>query len=187
MNSDDDTFFEDAEEDTNFPDEDIAEDEEEDIEEVLDIEEDVQVEYETDSGFGLAKFLQDPWPSTVFLLTVIGIGILLLVPPEIWNPNRYGILGAYFLTIASVVGIVFSLITWSRAGTHRLRWAGPANIIVILACLVIGILDSIMWMISGMSLVPALDSPLIVLCFMLVIFSLYTLWMIQKSLDPEHH
>ncbi|MGY5872905.1 MAG: hypothetical protein RTV72_11710 [Candidatus Thorarchaeota archaeon] len=187
MNTDDDTFFEDdeEEEDATFPDEDTAEEDEdeEDFEDVVDIKE--VRSYDIDSKSSLTKFLADPWPLTVFIITVIGLGIVLLTPHSIWAPNRYGILGVFFLIVAALVGIVFSLITWQRAGTHRLRWAGPVNIIVIVLAVVVGITDTASWILTGTGMIPSLESSLILLCFMLVFFSLYMLWMIQRSLDPE--
>ena len=185
MNKDDDTFFEDEDADENLSAEDIAEDEDEEeiLEEIVDIAE-IRT-YDSEPGEKLANFLKDPWPLPIFIITLIGIAIILFTPSAIWDPHRYGILGIYFLIVAAFVGIVFSLITWSRAGTHRLRWAGPVNIIVIVLSLVIGTIDTISWILTGVGLFPALDSPLLLLCFMLVFFSMYMLWMIQKSLDPE--
>jgi hypothetical protein len=187
MNNDDDTFFEDEDADETLSAEDIAEDEEEEeklLEEIVDIAE-VRPYDAAEPGDKLAKFLADPWPLPVFIITLIGLAIILFTPPAIWAPNRYMILGVYFLVIAAFVGIVFSLKTWTQAGTHRLRWAGPVNIIVIVLSLVIGTIDTIRWILTGVGLFPALDSPLLLLCFMLVFFSMYMLWMIQKSLDPE--
>ncbi len=186
MNNDDDTFFEDDAEDANLLDEDIAEEEDaKDLfEEVVDIKE-IKTYDDAEPGEKLVKFLKDPWPLPIFIITLIGIAIILFTPPTIWDPHRYGILGVYFLVIAAFVGIVFSLKTWSQAGTHRLRWAGPVNIIIIGLSLGIGIIDTISWILTGVGLFPVLDSPLLLLCFMLVFFAMYMLWMIQKSLDPE--
>lgn len=189
MNSDD-IFFEDddaeEEEEATFPDEDIAEDEVEEatFEDVVDFKE-IRTYEDKEPGYAYANFLRDPWPPTALIITLIGLGIVLLTPSSIWAPNRYGILGVYFLISAGLVGIVFSLITWSRAGTHRLRWAGPVNIIIIVLSVVVGTADSISWILNGVSIIPVLDSSLLLLSFMLVFFSLYTLWMIQRSLDPE--
>ena len=187
MNSEDDTFFEEDDEEATFPDEDVAD---EDVaEEVEDFIEDTEFEVRTyevgDSEGWFSKIMADPWPPTVFLITLIGLGIVLLTPPAIWDPNRYGILGVFFLIVAALVGIMFSLITWSRAGTHRLKWAGPVNIIVIVLAAGFGVIDTASWIVSGVGMIPELDTPLILLCFMLVFFSLYMLWMIQRSLDPE--
>lgn len=187
MNSDDDTFFEDedAEEDATFPDEDIEdEDIEVEVEEYIEEVKEVRT-YDDDSISGFAKFMSDPWPPTAFIITLIGLGLVLLTPPEIWAPNRYGLIGIFALLGASLVGIVFSLITWKRAGTHRLRWAGPVNIIVILIASGFGVVDTFSWILYNAGMIAGLDQPLILLCFMLVFFSLYMLWMIQRSLDPE--
>jgi hypothetical protein len=186
MNSDDDTFFEDEDTDENetYADEDIVdEDYEEDEEEEIELEE---VRSYGDEGIsGLAKFLADPWPPTVFLITIVGLGIVLLTPDAIWAPHRYSIIGIFFLFVMSLVGIAFSLITWNRAGTHRLRWAGPVNIIVILAAGGVGTADTVSWILNGTGIVAGLDQSLMLLCIMLVFFSIYMLWMIQRSLDPD--
>ncbi|MGY5858463.1 MAG: hypothetical protein RTU63_03770 [Candidatus Thorarchaeota archaeon] len=185
MNSDDDPFFEDEDaEEVTFADEDI---EDEDIEEAIDDIVEVKEErsYDLDTTTGFAKFIADPWPPTAFIITLIGLGIVLLTPPDIWAPHRYNILAVFALLSASLVGIVFSLITWTRAGTHRLKWAGPANIIVILVAAGFGVADTLSWILSNTGIIAGLDQPLILLTFMLVFFSLYTLWMIQRSLDPE--
>jgi hypothetical protein len=187
MNSEDDTFFEEDDEEATFPDEDVAD---EDIAEEEEDEEEVEVEFEVrsyddDSEGWFPKFMAEPWSPTVFLITVIGLAIVLFTPQTIWAPNRYGILGAFFLIVAALLGIVFSLITWQRAGTHRLKWAGPVNIIVILVSTGVGLMDTASWIFTGASMIPLLETPLILLCFMMVFFSLYMLWMIQRSLDPE--
>lgn len=186
MNKDDDTFFEDDEEDyedATFPDEDIEEEDDEEVQ--IDIGGTKEVRsYEPAMGH-LTKFLKDPWPPVVFLITVVGLGFVLLTPPVIWNPHRYFILADYFLFVFGCVACVLSLKTWFRAGTHRLRWAGPVNIIVVIASAALGIIDSFSWMLSGIGLFPAVESPLLPLCFMLVIFTMYTLWLVQRSLDPD--
>ncbi|TFG32989.1 hypothetical protein EU527_09095 [Candidatus Thorarchaeota archaeon] len=184
MNKDDDTFFEDDEEDfedTTFPDEDIVDEEEyeEDISELEEVR-----SYEPSIG-RLATLLKDPWPPVVFFITVIGLGLVLLTPPAIWNPHRYFILADYFLIVFGSVAIILSLMTWSRAGTHRLRWAGPTNIIVVIASVALGIIDSLSWMLNSVGLFPTIETPILPLCFMLVIFTMYTLWLVQRSLDPD--
>jgi len=186
MNSDDDTFFEDkdAEEET-FADEDIAEEVEvEEVEDDIEFEE-VRTYDDSDTSSSFEKYMAEPWPPTAFIITLIGLGIVLLTPPAIWAVHRYGILGVFALLGASLVGIVFSLITWSRAGTHRLKWAGPVNIIVILLAAGFGTADTLSWILANTGIIAGLDQPLILLTFMLVFFSLYMLWMIQRSLDPE--
>ena len=113
MNSDD-IFFEDddaeEEEESTFPDEDIAEDEVEEatFEDVVDFKE-IRTYDDKEPGYAYANFLRDPWPPTALIITLIGLGIVLLTPSSIWAPNRYGILGVYFLISAGLVGIVLRL------------------------------------------------------------------------------
>lgn len=185
MKKDDETFFEnnydEDEEDLAFPDEDEEDIEEVDEDEYEEIEEVFAERYtERSSGFFL-----DPWPRVVFILTIIGLGVVLLTPPAFWSVWNYFILADYFLIVFVGVAIVFSLITWNKAGTHRLRWAGPSNIIVCLLCGAIGTLDTASWILSGVGLFAGIDTPLISLCMVLVFFSLYTLWLVQRSFGAE--
>ena len=187
MNSDDDTFFEDedVEEKATLPDEDIEDDDiEEAIEEIVEFKE-TRTYDDSDTTSNFTKLMAEPWPPTAFIITMIGLGLVLLTPPATWAIHRYGILALFALLAASLVGIMFSLITWNRAGTHRLKWAGPVNIIVILLAAGFGTADTISWILNNTGVIAGLDQPLILLTFMLVFFSLYMLWMIQRSLDPE--
>lgn len=187
MKRDDETFFEDDndedEEDTSFPDEDTEDDEVEEVdrEEYADIEE----VFSEPSGERLTGFIEDPYPPIVFILTIIGLGIVFLTPPAIWAVWNYFILGNYFLIVFVGVAIIFSLVTWSKAGTHRLRWAGPTNVAVALLCGAIGTLDTVSWMISGTGLFVGIETPLLSLLIMIVIFSLYSLWLVQRSFGHQ--
>ncbi|MBN2230556.1 MAG: hypothetical protein JW779_13290 [Candidatus Thorarchaeota archaeon] len=183
MKRDDDTFFEDdydeedeEEEEDTFPDEDEVEEvDEDDYEEFEDVFEQPKERF--------IGFMQDPWPRVVFVLTLIGLGIVLFTPHDTWRAFGYFILGIYFLWVMVGVAFVFSIMTWNRAGTHRLRWAAPTNILVVLACGGLGSVDTASWIIQGSGF---LDTPIISLCFVLVLFSLYTLWLVQRSFGPQN-
>jgi hypothetical protein len=190
MKREDEPFFEDDnnedEEDLSFPDEDV---EDEDYEEVEIVKEDKGTfpdYYEIKaSGPWFSRFLSEPWPGVVFILTIIGLGVVLITPPAVWAIWNYFILADYFLIVLVGVAIIFSMVTWTKARGHRLRWAGPTNIIVALLCGVIGTLDSISWMLSGTGLFVGLDTPVISLCMVMTVFSLYTLWLVQRSFGPQ--
>jgi len=187
MKRDEKAFFEDDsgedEENTAFPDEDEEDDE---VEEVDQEEyEEIEKVFSERGREGLTGLIMDPWPRVVFILTLIGLGIVLLTPPAIWFVWKYFILGDYFLIVFVGVAIVFSLVVWSKAGTQRLRWAGPTNVIVVLICGAIGILDTASWMIYGAGLFAGIETPLLSLLIMLVIFSLYSLWLVQRSFGKE--
>ena len=187
MKRDDETFFEDDsnedKEDTTFPDEDEEDDEVEEVGE----EEYAQIEevFSEHGKEGFSGFMTDPWPPVVFILTLIGLGIVFLTPPAIWSVWNYFILGDYILIVAVGVAIVFSLGVWNKVGTHRLRWAAPTNVIVVLLCGAIGTLDTASWMVYGAGLLAGIDTPLLSLLIMLVIFSLYSLWMVQRSFGQQ--
>jgi len=187
MKRDNETFFEDDsnedEDDAAFPEEDEEEDEVEEVDE--EEYEEIEEVFSERGREGLTGLTMDPWPRIVFILTLIGLGIALLTPPAIWSIWNYFILGDYFLIVFVGVAIVFSLQTWSKAGTHRLRWAGPTNAIVALLCGAIGTLDTASWMVYGAGLFAGIESPLLSLLIMLVIFSLYSLWLVQRSFGKQ--
>jgi hypothetical protein len=190
MKREDEPYFDDDndedEEDLNFPDEDIEDEDYVDVEVVKEDRESFPDYSEIRaSGPWFSRFLSDPWPGVVFILTLIGLGVVFITPPAIWAVWNYFILADYFLIVLVGVAIIFSMAAWRKASGHRLRWAGPINTIVALACGVVGTLDSISWMLSGTSLFAGLDTPVISLCMVLTVFSLYTLWLVQRSFGPQ--
>ncbi len=129
------------------------------------------------------EFLDDPWPRIVGILTIIGFAIVLLTPPALWAIWLYQIVGNYVLIIMAAVGSWFSITIWKAPNTSRLRWGGVTNLVVILLCAVTGTVDSIVLMITGYGLLPAVESPLLMVCATIVIFCLYALWIIQRSMQ----
>jgi len=179
MNSDDDTFFEDdeyeeeEEEEDDFPDREETEDEADDYDPIDAI-------YEP-GGQILAKFVKDPWPPTTFILVIIGLAMVLLTPPDLWANFNYFLITDYFMVILGGAAMAFSLVTWSRAGKHRLRWAGVTNLILVAALLVVATLDTFSWIATAQSIFPGVDTPIITLALVLVVFSIYSLWVIQRN------
>ena len=176
MFSEDDTFFE-------------VEEEEEEVEE--EVEEDVFPDEEDDGGYDpryaidgpalLTKFADNPWPTTVFLLLVAGFGVV-FAPPILWaGANRYFLLAVYVLFILCGAALAFSIVTWEKAKGSRLRWAGLTNFVVVIISGVIGTLDTISWVVNLQSIIPGITSPIISLVMVLVVFSIYTLWIVQKN------
>ena len=181
MNSDEDTFFEedeydDEEEDDDFPDVEVVDEDDDDYDpsEVLD----------TLGGNRLEKFVDDPWPPTTFVLVIIGLVMVLFTPPDIWAIWNYFMIANYFMIILGGAALAYSLITWNRAGKHRLRWAGFTNLFVIIILLVVSILDTFSWIANAQSIIPGIDTPIITLAMVLVIFSIYSLWAIQRNFGP---
>jgi hypothetical protein len=190
MKREDEPFFEDDhdedEEDEAFPDEDTEDEDYAEVEVVKEDETPFADLYGSEpKGSRMSRLLADPWPRIVFVLTIIGLGVVLLTPPAIWAVWNYFILSDYFLIVLVGVAVIFSLVTWSRAGGHRLRWAGPTSAIVALLCGSIGTLDSANWMLYDTSLIAGVDTPLIPLCMVLTLFSLYTLWAIQRNFGQD--
>jgi hypothetical protein len=179
MNSDEDTFFEDdeyeeeEEEEDSFPDEEFDEEEDDDFDPA-------DVLYEPSEG-RLASFVKDPWPQTVFILVIIGLAILLLTPTNLWFIWNYFLIANYFMIIIGAAAITYSLITWDRAGKHRLRWAAVTNLIVVLLLIILASLDTFSWIINAASIIPGVQTPIISLALILAVFSIYSLWVIQRN------
>jgi hypothetical protein len=177
MNRDDDTFYEDddydEEDEDEFPDEEYEEDEEDDYDSTELLDEPHEPK--------LAKFIEDPWPPTTFILVIIGLGIVLLTPPFFWSLWNYFIIADYFMIIISGAAIAYSLVTWSRAGKHRLRWAALTNLIVIIAVATLATIDTFSWIINLHSIFPGVQTPILSLALVLAVFSIYSLWVIQRN------
>ena len=178
MNSDEDTFFEDdeyevEEEEDYFPDEEFEEDEDDDYDPIDALDE---------PGEGrLENFVEDPWPPTTFIMVIIGLATVLLTPPNIWAYWNYFLIADYFMIIIGGAAIAYSLVTWVRAGKHRLRWAGLTNLILVLVLVVITTLDTFSWVVNLQSIIPGIQTPIISLSLVLAIFSIYSLWVIQRN------
>jgi hypothetical protein len=179
MNSDEDTFFEDdeyddeEEEDDDFPDVEVVEEDDDDFDPI-------------DALYGpgegrLVNFAENPWPPTTFIMVIIGLAMVLLTPPIVWASWNYFLIADYFMIIIGGAAIAYSLVTWVRAGKHRLRWAGLTNLIVILALIIVTTLDTFSWVVNLQSIIPGVQTPIISLALVLAIFSIYSLWVIQRN------
>ncbi|MFX1579298.1 MAG: hypothetical protein ACFFBJ_06585, partial [Promethearchaeota archaeon] len=73
------------------------------------------------------------------------------------------------------------LITWNNAGKHRLRWAGLTNLILIFALIIVATLDTFSWILTLHSIFPGVETPIISLALILAVFSIYSLWVIQRN------
>ena len=179
MTSDDDPFFEEEED----IEEDEDEEEEEDFpdEEVEEVADAYDPRYALDIPSRLSTFADAPWPTTIFFLMVAGF-LVVFAPPILWEgANRYFLLALYLLIILCGVAISFSLVTWENGKGSRLRWAGMTNLVVVIICGAIGVLDTISWVVSLQSIIPGITTPMISLIMVLVVFSIYTLWIVQKQ------
>lgn len=179
MNSDDDTFFEDED----YEEEEDDEEEEEEEEDFPDEEDEEDEWYDFDQPGKLSKFADDPWPTTTFYLMLIGF-LVVFAPPILWDgANRYFLLATYVLIILCGVAISYSLVTWEKGRGVKgwLRWAGITNLVVVVIFGVVGVLDSISWVVSLQSIIPGITTPLISLIMVMVVFSIYTLWIVQKN------
>jgi len=177
MNSDEDTFFEDdeydeeEEQEDSFPDDEDYEEEDYDPADAL---------YES-RGSRLESFANDPWPRITFILVVIGLVMVLITPPDIWFSWNYFLIANYLMIIIGGVAIAYSIVTWVRAGEHRLRWAGLTNLILVLALISVATIDTLSWVVNFQSIFPGIQTPIISLALVLAMFSIYSLWVIQRN------
>jgi hypothetical protein len=173
---DEDEMFEDIdEEDDTFPDED-------------DYNED-SVDNYPERTYGEPSerfaFLEDPWPAMAFIFIIIGLVIVIFTPPTIWSAWHYYIVTTYGLILLAGVASMISLGVWRNAEGSRLRWGGLTNLIVVLAAGVVGVVDAIMVITTGSSILVGSTTPLLALCVVIILFSMYTLWLIQRTFTAE--
>ncbi len=181
---DDDNFNDDADEDL---------DAEEDDDTFPDDDREVELEMdaafpEASGGDKLSIFLMDPYPKLVLLLTAIGLLIVLLVPHDVWHTEvQPGIaaghlfVGNYVILILGAGATLLALTVWNTR-TGWLKYGGLTNVVVILLCVVIGTADTIAWSLTGQGLFPSIfDSPLLSLMAIIIMFCIYSLWMIKKT------
>ena len=179
----------------NFEENPFDEDEtEEDLDDTFpDAEED---EVEETSGYGdavsypsdsqkWAKFIVDPWPTIAFVIIVVGLAFTVLTPPAIWALWSYTILLNYGLIAMAAIATVNSIKVWVTAGGSRLKYGGLTNVFLVIACAIAGTIDTIFWMFFGVSFIPGFTDPILMLCMVLVLFSMYSLWLIQRTFVQE--
>ena len=169
---DEDEMFEDIDEETDdsFPDED---------------DDDFQERSYADPNEKTSSFLDDPWPRTALILILIGLGFVLLTPNAIWSQWYGYLITTYGLLALVAVSSGISLGVWRDAGGSRLRWGGLTNLLVVLVCGVVGTLDAIWMVTTGESILPGSNTPVLGLAAVIVLFSLYTLWLIQRTFKTE--
>ncbi len=164
-------------------------DEDEIFEDITEEDEDKEEDYEersyADPNEKGPSFINDPWPKTVFILIMIGFGFVLLTPSAIWSQWLYYLIITYGLLVLVGVSSVISIGVWRDAGGSRLRWGGLTNLIVVLVCGVIGTLDAIWMVTTGTSVLPGSNTPVLGLAAVIVLFSLYALWLIQRTFKTE--
>ena len=158
-------------------------------------DDDREVELEMEAAFSevshgdkLSNFLVDPWPKLTLLLTVIGFLIAILVPHEVWHTEvlpgvvaGHLFVGNYLILILATGATVLALMVWNTQ-KGWLKYAGFTNVVVILLCVVISTVDTIAWSLTGQGLFPSIfDAPLLSFMAIVIMFCIYSLWMIRKT------
>ncbi|MFW9909008.1 MAG: hypothetical protein ACFFEF_10565 [Candidatus Thorarchaeota archaeon] len=133
----------------------------------------------------VSSFVHDPWPKTAFILIVLGLSLSLLTPPAIWSQWVYYLLATYLLLVLVAVASINSIKVWTGAEGSRLRWGGLTNLIVVIVSAAAGVWDAILMITTGVSLIPGSNTSVILLAAVIVAFSIYTLWLIQRTFSAE--
>ncbi|MHA1936274.1 MAG: hypothetical protein ACW97A_13445 [Candidatus Thorarchaeota archaeon] len=131
------------------------------------------------------SFIENPWPKVTLVLILIGLGFTLLTPPSIWSDWVYFLVVNYLLIVMAGAGAAYSVKVWKTAEGSRLKYGGITNLIVVIAAAIIGTLDTISWMINGTSIVAGVNTPILALAAVIVLFSLYSLWLIQRTFQGD--
>ncbi|MFW9933580.1 MAG: hypothetical protein ACFFDR_13095, partial [Candidatus Thorarchaeota archaeon] len=131
------------------------------------------------------SFMDDPWPPIAFILILIGFGFTLLTPVDIWSQHVYYLVTTYLLLVFVAIASVISLGVWKKAGGSRLRFGGITNLLVVLICGAFGTVDTLLVVTTGNPLIPGTNTPVLLLAFVIVIFSLYSLWLIQRTFATD--
>ncbi len=177
----------------NFEEETSSDDEYENDEDLEDTFPDEEVEDSTDDRtYSLepevdrwVKFNEDPWPKTAFILIIIGLALTSLTPAATWSYWHYNIIFTYGLIVLTAVSAVSSIKVWVIAAGSRLKYGGATNFALVIACAILGTLDTFTWMFFGTGLLPMFTEPIIAVCLIVVVFSLYSLWLIERTFVPE--
>ncbi|RDE11480.1 MAG: hypothetical protein C4K49_11790 [Candidatus Thorarchaeota archaeon] len=128
-------------------------------------------------------FVDDPWPRIVFFLMVIGFVFVIFTPPAAWAAWSWTFVGAYFLVMLVTAGMTFGFLIWVKNPETNLRFGGFTNMIVILICGMLGVVDTTSLIVVGVPLFPALGTSLMSICTLIVIMCMYSLWLIQRTLS----
>ncbi len=137
------------------------------------------------SGGRLSRFLNDPWPTATFILMILGFVIVLFTPYEVWSQWSWMLVGAYFMWILVIVGFVFSTQVWRKSSGSKMRFVAIAIFIVILTVGILGTIDLGLWILISTPLLPGLEAPLLYGTNAIVVFCLYSLWLLQRAKSPD--
>ncbi|UCE11131.1 MAG: hypothetical protein JSW61_04120 [Candidatus Thorarchaeota archaeon] len=131
------------------------------------------------------RFAEDPWPPLTFILTLIGLAIVLFTPPPIWAAANYLIFGTYVLVIVTGVATSMGITAWKEETESRMRLAAPIVLVITFACLIVGVLDSLLWILNGVGLVAEWGSPVVTFCITIALFGVYSLYFIRRTVRGE--
>ena len=171
--------------DDEYDTEDFDDFEDEEVEEIIEEEtEEVSVTARIPPA-SIASFIQDPWPKTVLLVTIIGFIIVIFTPQDIWSIWNWTLVATYGLITVNVIVSPFSLRIWYE-GEGWIRYLGIGSFFVMNGTVVIGTIDSLLWVSTGLGLIPGYElGGILSLCFIIIIFLAYGLYFGFRVLTSE--
>jgi membrane-associated HD superfamily phosphohydrolase len=115
---------------------------------------------------------------------LIGFGFAFIPPYSVWQQWNYYFIINYGIIIMATVAAVLSLRIW-KLTSSRIRYGGLTNLIVVVVAAIIGTLDTISWVLFSQSIIPGTATPILSLAAVVILFSLYSLWIIQRSFQQN--
>lgn len=131
-------------------------------------------------------FLDDPWPALVFVLMLLGFGLVLLTPVDVWNVFRWNFFATYIFVLLFSTGALFGFKIWRRNPGTGLRWGGLFNGITITLCGVLGVIDSLMTIFTGNGLLPESSIPVFAIAIFVVVMCMYSVVLIDRTLKKGY-
>jgi hypothetical protein len=149
------------------------------------IEEDDYEALEEGPSGNLVSFIKDPWPKTVFLVTIIGFIIVLFTPFDTWSIWNWTLIATYGLITLSVIVSPYSLRIWYE-GEGWLRYVGIGNFFIMNGTVIAGTIDTLLWVSIGSGLIPGFEAgTALMVCFIIVVFLSYSLYFAFRFLTGE--
>ncbi|TFF96736.1 hypothetical protein EU546_00835 [Candidatus Thorarchaeota archaeon] len=137
------------------------------------------------SGSRLSRFLEDPWPTATFVLVLLGFAMVILPPYEIWSQWNWLFVGLYFMWILVTISFVFTMEIWVKAAGSKMRFVAIILFLLITGVGVLGSVDLGLWILFSTPVLPGLEAPLLYGTNAIVIFCLYSLWLIKRSTTAD--
>jgi hypothetical protein len=127
-------------------------------------------------------FLDDPWPVLVFVLMIVGFIMVLFTPIELWTIYRWSFFATYIFVVVFSIGSTFGFKIWRKNPEAGLRWGGLFNGVTIAFCGVLGVIDSLLTILTGDGVLPGSPIPVFAVTIFVVVMCMYSVVLIDRTL-----